>query len=65
MMTNNLPLVDYKKSVSITNKQYIRMLYILSLIKKHEISNYENYIDNGGKKDEHIYYLANELEKSF
>jgi len=65
MMTNNLPLVDYKKSVSITNKQYIRMLYILSLIKKHEISNYENYVDNGGKKDEHIYYLANELEKSF
>ena len=64
-MTNNLPLVDYKKSVSITNKQYIRMLYILSLIKKHEISNYENYVDNGGKKDEHIYYLANELEKSF
>jgi len=41
------------------------MLYILSLIKKHEISNYENYVDNGGKKDEHIYYLANELEKSF
>lgn len=65
MMANNLPLVDYKKNVTITNKQYVRMLYILSLIKKHEISNYENYVDNGGKKDEHIYYLANELEKSF
>ena len=65
MMANNLPLVDYKKSVTITNRQYIRMLYILSLIKKHEISNYENHVDKGGKKDEHIYYIANELEKSF
>ena len=65
MMTNNLPIVSYRKNVTITNKQYIRMLYILSLIQKREISDYEKYVDNGGKKDEHIYYLANELEKSF
>lgn len=55
--------------IEISKSQLDKLFFVLDYVMENEAHHFEEYCDNGGKKEDHIYYraanMAAQLEEKF
>ena len=47
-----------KNNIELTKEQANKILFVLDYVMETEADHFEEHCDNGGKKENHIYYRA-------
>lgn len=50
-----------KKIISLTEEQAVLLEKLIDYVYENEAENFEEYCDDGGEKEDHIYYAAVKL----